>query len=419
MVGWKDLRHEPFRVFFPLGVMLGCLGVGHWLVYAIGWSNAYSGFYHASMQIGAYMSCFIVGFLLTALPRFSSTTPASSLELVLALGLMAAQVAGLWMGQWLIAEGCLAGLLVLLATFAARRFTKKRASVTPPTEFVWLPIALALGLVGTGLLMLVQAGGAPAWLMGVARPMIQQGFLLGTVLGVAGFMAPRLMGRDVLLVTPDGTRPETALAIRRRRIRLHGLAAVVLASSFLVEGLGAIRLAYVLRAMVVTAEFAWTTRFYRLPAAPDGYVKLLWVSIWMPLLGLWGAGLVPRYRIAMLHLVFLGGFSLMSFAVGTMVVLSHTGEGQRLRQPLWVLRVVGLGVAGSLIARLVAEARPTWFFPWLGVAATCWIVAGISWLVFIVPRVTRPLAPGAFEQVHEEAKRRLLKTSAPDKSVSC
>ena len=412
MVGWDDLRREPFRLFFPFGVMLGCLGVGHWLVYAIGWRNAYSGFYHASIQVGAYMSCFIVGFLLTALPRFSSTTPASGLELAIALGLMVAQVTSLWMGQWLIAESCLAGLLVLLAVFAGRRFTKKCVSVTPPTEFVWLPIALALGLVGTGLLMLVQVGGAPAWLIGVARPMTQQGFLLGTILGVAGFMAPRLMGRDVLLVTPDGTNLEAALAIRRRRICLHGLAAVALASSFIVEGLGVTRLAYLLRATVVTAEFAWTSRFYRLPAVTDGYVKLLWLSIWMLVLGLWGAGLVPRYRIAMLHLVFLGGFSLMTFAVGTMVILSHAGEAQRLRQPLWVLRVVGLGVAGSLIARLIAEARPMWFFPWLGVAAACWIVAGISWLVFILPRVVRPLAPGAFEQVHEEAKRRLLKTSA-------
>lgn len=102
----------------------------------------------------------------------------------------------------------------------------------------------------------------------------------------------------------------------------------------------------------------------------------------------------------------------MTFAVGTMVVLSHAGEAQRLRQPLWVLRVVGLGVAGSLIARLTAEARPAWFFPWLGVSAVCWMAAGISWLVFILPRVMRPLVPGAFEQVHEEAKRRLLKTSA-------
>src|SRR3989338_9184364 len=111
MLKWADLRREPFRLFFPLAVGFGCLGVGHWLAYALGWRQSYSGFYHASLQVGAYMSCFIVGFLLTALPRFSATAPASNLELAVALGLMAAQVTGLWMGQWLIAESCLVGLL--------------------------------------------------------------------------------------------------------------------------------------------------------------------------------------------------------------------------------------------------------------------------------------------------------------------
>ena len=49
------------------------------------------------------------------------------------------------------------------------------------------------------------------------------------------------------------------------------------------------------------------------------------------------------------------------------------------------------------------------FFP-LGVVLGCLGVG--HWLGCILPRVMRPLAPGAFEQVHEEAKRRLLKTSA-------
>lgn len=408
-VRWEDLRREPFRLFFPLGVILGCLGIGHWLVYAIGWRNSYSGFYHASIQVGAYMSCFIVGFLLTALPRFSATAHASSLELAPALGLIIGQAIGLLTQQWIVAQACFAGLLVLVAVFAGRRFARAHSSVGPPTEFVWIPMALGFGLLGNGLLMCSQVGLAPAWLVGVARSMVQQGFLLGTVLGVAGFMAPRLMGREVLLVTPGGTSPEGALAIRRRRIRLHGLAAVAFASSFIVEGLGATRLAYLLRATVVTAEFAWTSRFYRPPAATDGYVKLLWVSIWMLMLGLWGAGLVPRYRVAMLHLVFLGGFSLMTFAVGTMVVLSHAGQAERLHRPLWVLRVAGLGIVGAVAARLIAEWRSEWFFPWLGVASACWLTVGLSWLVFVLPLVTRPLPPGTFERVHEEAKRRLLK----------
>jgi len=32
-------------------------------------------------------------------------------------------------------------------------------------------------------------------------------------------------------------------------------------------------------------------------------------------------------------------------------------------------------------------------------------------LGFVLPRAIRPLTPGAFEQIHEEAKRRLLQIS--------
>ncbi|MBI3088439.1 MAG: NnrS family protein [Candidatus Omnitrophica bacterium] len=409
MVQWGDLRREPFRVLFPLAVVFGCAGVGHWLGYALGWRESYSGFYHASLQVGAYMTCFIAGFLMTALPRFAAAQPASNLELGLALGLLGMQAAALWEQRWMLAEGCLAGLLVLLAVFAGRRFAAKPASVAPPTEFVWIPFAILCGLAGSVLLILGQSGIAPSWVIGMARPMVQQGFLLGIILGVAGFMAPRLMGRETLRAATLGVTPGRAQAIRRRRIRLHGLAGLVFLATFWIEGTGAVGPAYLLRAAVFTGEFLWTSQLHRPPAPPDRYVRLLWLSIWLMAAGLWGAGIVPRFRVMMLHLVFLGGFSLMTFAVGTMVVLSHAGEAHRLRQPLWVFRVVEAGLGGALAARVLAELAPTAFFPWLGVAAVCWLAAGLGWLVFILPYVARPLAPDAFERVHEEAKRRLLR----------
>ena len=175
------------------------------------------------------------------------------------------------------------------------------------------------------------------------------------------------------------------------------------------EGTGWPVPAHGLRALIVTAELAWTTQFFRPPAVRDGYVTLIWLSLWMVVLGLWGAALWPAHRVAALHVTFLGGFSLMTFAVATMVVLSHTGEGQRLRQPLWVLRVVAAGVAGALIGRLIADLQPETFFRWLVVASVCWVLAGVSWMIFVLPRVLRPMVAGAFEQAHAAAKEQLLK----------
>lgn len=405
---WRDACREPYRVLFPVGVASGCVGIGHWLLYALHLAERSSSFFHASIQMGAYMFCFIAGFLMTALPRFAAAEPASSVELTAVLGLLGLQVVLLSLGVWIGAQLCFGLLLVFLAVFAGRRFAQRRSGVGPPTEFVWIPIAVILGLLGTVLLIIGQSGG-PAWALAVGRPMAQQGLVLAVALGVGGFMGPRLMGSRALLVAPVGVSEAQAGAIRRRRILTHLVAGIVFALSFWIEGRGAIRAAYLLRAAVVTAELAWTTRFFHPPAVPDFYVRLLGVSFWMIVLGLWGAGFIPRFRIAMLHLVFLGGISLMTFAVGTMVVMSHAGEGQALRKPMWVLRVVAAGVTCAVAARVLADAWAAYHFLFLGFASAAWLIAGVSWLLFILPRVTRVPAAGTFEALHEEAKRQLLR----------
>lgn len=409
MVSWGDLRREPFRLFFPLGVLYGLLGADHWVAYALGWIPSYSGFYHASLQVGAYLACIIVGFLLTALPRFMAAPPATSAELATFLLLFLAYPVALSRGRWIAAEGCFLGILILLAVFAGRRVAARRTTTGPPTEFVWIPIGILHGVVGLGVLMLGQAGALPAWALAAGRPMVQQGFLLSMVLGVGGFMAPRLMGRSELLVTPAGISEERARRIRRSRIGRHAIAGLLLFLSFWVEGAGAVAWAYRLRAIIVTAELAWTTRFIRRPAVPDRYVQFLWVSLWMIVLGACGAAVAARFRVALLHLMFLGGFSLMSFAVATMVVLSHSGEGQRLRQPLWALRAVGIGLAVAVAARLSADAFPRSFFQLLALAAAAWSVAGVSWLMFAAPFLVRAASPEAFDRAHESAKRHVLK----------
>lgn len=405
MLGWDDVRREPFRLLFPLGAVSGLLGVGHWLAYAAGWSPSYSGFYHASLQVGVFALCFILGFLMTALPRFLSAPPASHAELGVVLALLLAQPILLSLGRWVEAEGCFAALLLALAIFAGRRALARRAAEPPPTEFVWIPIALLHGLLGAALLMAAQVGTAPAWMLAVGRPMVQQGFLLGMVVGVGGFMAPRLMGHaatPALTSSPDDVRRS-----RQRRVAWHAAAGAVFFSSFWLEGFGVVGPAYLLRAAVVTAVFVAAGTFPRPPRVSDLYVRLLWAAVWMIVLGLWGAGLWPRHRAAMLHLVFLGGVSLMIFAVGTMVVLSHAGEGRRLRAPLPILWFLGMGTAAAVGFRLAAEWRRDAFFPLLALAAVCWLLPLAAWLAFLAPRLLHVPSPGTFEHLHEAAKARL------------
>ena len=417
MITWTDLRREPFRLLFPLSLLFGLLGVNHWLFYALGWMPSYSGLTHASIQLQTYLFGFIVGFLLTALPRFTASAPATSVELLLILSLLIAQAGLLLTRTWIAAEGCFIGLLMMLAVFAGRRVLTRRSGISPPTEFVWIPLSLLYGVAGAGLLIVGQTGHLPSWLFRMAQSLAQQASVLGIVVGVSGFMGPRLMGRAFLQVTPSDVSPQQARQIRRRRLAWHLVAALSFGASFVVEGLGAIGPAYLLRASAITAELVWTTRLWHPPTVPDLYVTYVWVALWMIVLGLWGAGLAPARRVVMLHFVFLGGMSLLVFAVSTMVVLSHAGEAARLQQPSWPLRLMGVGLVGALLTRVVAEWSPERFFPLLAVAAICWDVSAVSWFVMAWPRVWRAIPEGAFERMHDAAKRQILNTSSSSPSA--
>lgn len=396
-VGWGDLlRREPYRLLFPLGVVFGCLGVAHWLSYGLGIADA-SAHYHASVQIGAYLYCFITGFLWTALPRMAGVPAASRLELSLLLTLLAAQIVLLALGHAMFASLCFTGLLILLVFFAVRRMRTRQSTIQGPTSFIWVPIGAGFGIIGAGLLVADIAGVVPAWLAASGRVMSQQGFPLSVVVGVAGFMAPRLAGYTI---------------VRQRYFREHLFAAGLLGVSFLIEGCGFIRAAYILRAATVTLELSQHAPWWKAPVVKDFYVRMLWLSLRLIVIGLWAVACLPLYRVAMLHLVLIGGFSLMIFAMGTMVVLSHAGQAEALRRPLWVLRVAAVGTIGATVARILADLWHVHFFALLVTASLFWLIAGVAWFLFILPWVWRALPEGAFERMHEQAKKRLLREQA-------
>src|SRR3989338_6522722 len=103
-IRFERIRSEPYRLFFPLGILLALGGVGHWLFYALGRTHHYSGFLHANIQVQLYLPCFIGGFLMTAIPRFSGTWPARGWELAMVAALLAGITTALFFDQWVISE---------------------------------------------------------------------------------------------------------------------------------------------------------------------------------------------------------------------------------------------------------------------------------------------------------------------------
>jgi hypothetical protein len=106
--------------------------------------------------------------------------------------------------------------------------------------------------------------------------------------------------------------------------------------------------------------------------------------------GLLGAGLAPDLRIAALHVLFIGGFSLMGFGVATHVSLSHLPNLERLAlgRPLAVV-VLGVTMVLAMLARVAADFTNS-YFDHLGWASALWIGGAAVWLAFLGPKLLRP-----------------------------
>ena len=108
---------EPFRLFFPLGVLVSISGVSLWPLYFAGIHKFYPGIMHARMMIEGFMGAFVIGFLGTAVPRLTGARHFSRAELSALLMLYTLSI-----GTH-IAERPFAGdviFLVLLLTFAVQ-----------------------------------------------------------------------------------------------------------------------------------------------------------------------------------------------------------------------------------------------------------------------------------------------------------
>jgi uncharacterized protein involved in response to NO len=95
----------------------------------------------------------------------------------------------------------------------------------------------------------------------------------------------------------------------------------------------------------------------------------------------------PGQRVAGLHLIFIGGFSLITFTVATRVVLGHSGHGRLFDQPLPFLRSAAALLILAAIFRVMGDFFPLRRGPVLELAGYLWMLAAGIWSWRALPRV--------------------------------
>jgi uncharacterized protein involved in response to NO len=380
-------RREPYRILFPLGAALAVVAVLPFALRGVGGGSL--ALFHSVAQIQGFLTCFVVGFLFTFVPRRTGTAPPAAWELGAATALPVSAVASAWANAAVLPHVLWLALVAVVLAFTVRRLRSAPARGRVPAVFAWVPLSLLAGGAGAALTAwapyLGGTAGAHGWAIG--RGLLTQALVAGLVLGVGGFLVPQL--------TRGEAPPEVADAGSVRRAAwLHVAGAAVFLASFPLEVLVDVRAGVGLRALVATAVLLFVARLHRPPTLPGLHRRLVWLGAWLVPIGFWMGALVPRLRGAALHVLFVGGFAQLTLAVATHVVLSHGGRPERLVESPRSLRAMAALLATAFGARIAAGIDLARVAAWLAVAGVAFTAALAAWAALVAPALRGPARPG-------------------------
>jgi uncharacterized protein involved in response to NO len=377
------LREEPFRLFFPLAIVLGAAGVLPWLLLGTGLTAQYLGVFHAYTQTESFLLALAAGFLLSAVPKRTRSAPAAWVEIVALALLVPAVPVAAFFHRIVLAEIAYAAALVVLAQFALRRLAGGLAGRRPPASFALVPVGILAGLGGAALIVQSTLDGAPGELA-LGRALVLEGVFLCLVMGVGPFffgLALHGVG------APDAPSSRSGRAV----MAAHALAGLVVLVSLAIEIAGYARVGLILRAGMVAGTFGLAGA-YRFPSRPGWNRRLLWIAGLAVPTGLAAAALFPGHRVALMHLLYVGGFGLMGLTVAAHVALGHGNhDAAQAGRPPAVVAFGALFLVAAVL-RAVAGLFPTIYLGWLALAAGVWLAGALTWAAYLVPEMwTRPL----------------------------
>jgi len=375
---------EPFRIFFPLGLFLGAIGVVLWPLFVWHAIDFYPAQAHVRLMIEGLMGSFIFGFLGTAGPRLLDASPLITAETCLLLVLQIAS-ALLHLAQRQTAGDIV--FLTLLLLFVGM-MTKRVGARTdlPPPPFVLVLFGLLNAVAGIFLITSGKSFTDGSFANRLGGLMLNEGFVLFPILGVGAFFFPKLLG---------GARPQRSdLQIGRtrwiKRAVIAILTALVIWISFVFEALGWMRTAALVRGGTTLTYFVTQGRLLEKPSPADAGFLANCFRLGALLLcaGLLLPAALPGYRLANLHLTFIGGVSIILFTVSTRVIIGHAGQSHLFRKRLRFL----VATITLLIIAMIARVSADFILParnsHLVYAALIWLLAATVWAVALTPKLS-------------------------------
>ena len=372
---------EPFRIFFPLGLLLGGIGVALWPLFVWHAIAFYPANAHVRLMIEGLMGSFIVGFLGTAGPRLLDARPLRAIEVSILLVLQIAS-ASLHLAQNQTVGDIL--FLVLLLSFAGMMATRaRRAHDLPPPHFALVLFGLLNAIAGIFLITASKSMSNGAFANQLGNLMLNEGFVLFPILGVGAFFFPKLLGG----ATPEPSDLRIAATLWRKRAAIAVLAGMAVWFSFVMEALGWIRTSAIVRSLTTLLYFIGQGHLLEKPSGPPFLSQCFRLGAALLVAGLFLPAILPGYRVAHLHLIFIGGFTIILFTVSTRVILGHSGQSHLFHKRLPFLIIALSLLVLAMLTRVSADFVLPERNSHLVYAALIWLLAAGVWMAVLGPKL--------------------------------
>jgi hypothetical protein len=372
---------EPFRIFFPVGLLLGAIGVALWPLFVWHVIDYYPRDAHLRLMIEGLMGSFILGFLGTAGPRLLDARPFAFLETsaLLALQLLTASLHLLHKRE--IGDAVfVATLLLFLGFMAARARTRQDL---PPPNFVLVALGFVSAILGTLMIVAARRVTNGGFLDPLGALMLNQGFVLFPILGVGAFFFPKLLGG----AKPEAADLNIAMTLWKKRALIATLAGVMIWISFVLEVFQWTRFAAIVRGSVVLFYFTFQGHLFEKPSGPPFLANCFRFGAVLLVIALFFPAMLPNNRLANMHLAFIGGFTIILFTVSTRVILGHSGHGHLFQKRVRFLIAALVLLIVAMVARVGADFFPPGRNSHLVYAALIWVIAAVVWAWALVPKL--------------------------------
>jgi uncharacterized protein involved in response to NO len=378
-----DIGKEPFRVFFPEGVLAGILGVSLWPLYFSGLKSFYPGEAHARIMAYGLFGGFIFGFLGTAMPRMLSAPPLGTRNVLVLLCLHLGMVVAFVAQKIFLGDVLFLSCLLLFLTLMLRRLKNRKD--TPPPGFILVGLAFLCVLTGAVIALFqpwMEEGGA-YWIL-LQRRLSYQGFVLLPILGIGPFILPRFFGLQSAHDFAETLNPSPAW---KRKAILALCSGVLIVASFFVESEGWIRIAHGIRFGTTLVYLLIEFPFRLAPKFGSSLGASLRIAFVLLVSGFILIALFPAFRIGLLHLTLVGGFAVITFTVATRVLFGHSGKLEALKgRNRWLVIAVGL-MLFAMTTRISGDFWPRIMASHYIYGGLIWIAGVLLWACYALPRV--------------------------------